>query len=151
MITMLGIKEAVVSILKSNNPGINGPYGSEIKKGFIRPCFFVQIMPISSEIATKNYSENVVTVEIMYFSSGGTDLENVKMHDTLSSLFSVPLIIGDRKILPRNIRSEVVDDNAMGYNSMSFKFDLNYYNEIPNNKPAPETMSKLTLNLKGGN
>ena len=151
MITMLEIKEAIVSLLKSNNPGINGPYGSEIKKGFTRPCFFVQIMPISSEIATKNYSENVVTVEIMYFSSGGTDLENVKMHDTLYSLFSVPLVIGDRKILPRNIRSETVHDNAMGYNSMSFKIDLNYYNEVPNNKHTTETMSKLTLNLKGGN
>lgn len=145
MIKIFDIKVAIVSLLEQLNIEV---YGNEIKEGFDRPCFFVQIMPISNDTVTKNFSENKITVEIMYFSENETDIENVQMHDSLSSIFSKSIGINDRKILPKKIRSETEVEDLMSFNSLSFRFDINYYDEIPNNDPVITPASKLSLTMK---
>ncbi|MDP4147463.1 MAG: hypothetical protein Q8936_23845, partial [Bacillota bacterium] len=122
MITIENIQTSVIDALKTQNLTI---YGSEAKADYIKPCFFVQVVSVLSEPVTRNFTENSVTVQILFCSKDGTDIENIRMQDTLNSIFSKELNIGDRKLLPRNFISGTDSDNSLSYN-----FDLNYLNEI---------------------
>lgn len=141
MITLEEIKKSVISLIKPLNIAV---YGKSIKQGFKTPCFFVQLMPIESNTVTRNFSENTYTVEIVYFSENETDLENVRMYDNLRGIFSKTIAINERNILPQKLRYDTEDY------VMSFRFDLSFYDDIPNNTPAADPAGEVIINLKGG-
>lgn len=141
MITAENIKEAVISLIKPLNIKV---YGRNIKQGFKTPCFFMQTMPIETNTVTRNFSENAYTIEIVYFSENETDLENVRMYDTLKGIFSKTMAINGRKILPQKIRTDTEEY------VMSFRFDISFYDEIPNDTPAADPAGEVVINLKGG-
>jgi len=141
MISLIDIKKSVNGVLSIT--GIK-TYGSEIKEGYKRPCFFVQIMPITLDTFKKNTSENTISVEMNYFSAKRTDLENLQMYDTLKKNFGSNLQIGLRKILIRKFRAQTIDDID---NIYSIKFDLNFYDEIEDNTPVADMMQEINLNF----
>ena len=133
------VKTAIVSIgLKT--------YGNEVKEGFSRPCFFVSLIPVTSDTFKRDTSENSVMVEIVYFSQNKTDLENLKMYDILKSKLTPTLHVGVRNLLVRNFRAEVIDEDDHIY---SVKFDLNYYDVIEDTAPEeePAQAGGLSLNI----
>jgi len=142
MIVLTDIKTSITNVLKTIGYKV---YGNEVVEGFSRPSFFSQLIPISSDIFKKYTSENVLMVEIVYYSLGRTDLENLKMYDILKKSFGSNLQIGIRKILIRKFRSEVIDEVD---NIYSIKFDLNFYDEIEDDTPVVDTMQELSLNLR---
>lgn len=142
MIKLEDLKKTIIALLKSQ--GLK-TYDNGIKQGYKRPCFFVQLMPIKSNLSTINYSENEVTVEIVYFSENESDLENIKMYDTLYSIFSKPIDVNGRKRLPTDIRTSIDDDD-----NMSFRFDIEYWNEAPKEEVNTEIMETLNVNFQGG-
>ncbi|OPJ58442.1 phage tail terminator family protein [Clostridium oryzae] len=142
MITLEKIKKSVVSALKSQKLKI---YGTEIDEGFKRPCFFVQIVGLGSEIVNRNFCENLYTVEIAYFSVDKTDIENAKMYDVLRTIFSEALIVEDRSLICRKLRMSIVEDHVM-----SFKFDLSFYDKTRETTSDADIAEKLNLNIKGG-
>jgi len=147
MITLVDIKKAINDALVPT--GLKPPYGNEVKEGFSRPCFFVNLIPVTSDTFKRDTSENSLMVEIVYFSANKTDLENLQMYDTLKGILTPILTIGNRKLLVRNFRAEVIDEDDHIY---SVKFDLNYYDEIVDNTPEaePSQATGLSLNI-GGN
>jgi len=141
MITLVSIKKAINDILVPVGLNI---YGNEIKEGFSRPCFFVNLIPVISDTFKSDTSENVLMVEIVYFSANKTDLENLKMYDTLKGILTPVLSIGTRKLLVRKFRAQVIDETDHIY---SVKFDLNFYDEIVDTTPLADPMQ--TINLGG--
>jgi len=144
MITLEAIKAAINAAMAST--GFK-TYGNEIKEGFQRPCFFVNLIPIKSETFKLDTSENSIMVEIVYFSANKTDLENLQMYDTLKSKLTPTLTIGTKRKLVRNFRAEVIDEIDHIY---SIKFDLNFYDEITDDTPPAEPMGEMELTLKLG-
>ena len=71
MISLVSIKKAIVSKLKKIGIPI---ISSDIRSGFAKPAFFVQLMPISND-SYDGYQERVITVNIHYFSEDKTDLK----------------------------------------------------------------------------
>jgi len=141
MITLVDIKKSVNDVL-----AITGmkTYGSEIKEGYKRPSFFVQIIPVTSDTFKKETSENSLIVEMVYYSANKTDLENLQMYDILRKNFGSSLKIGIRNILIRKFRAETIDDID---NIYSIKFNLNFYDEIEDDTPVTDMMQELNLNL----
>ena len=74
MISLVSIKKAIVSKLKKIGIPI---ISSDIRSGFAKPAFFVQLMPISND-SYNGYQERIITVNIHYFSKDKTDLDNIK-------------------------------------------------------------------------
>lgn len=144
MITLVDIKEAMNNALL---PIGLKTYGNEVKEGFSRPCFFVNLTPVTSETFKKDTSENSLMVEIVYFSKNRTDLENLQMYDTLKGILTPMLTIVTKKKLVRNFRAEVIDEDDHIY---SVKFDLNFYDEILDTTPEADPMQTLDLNLNLG-
>lgn len=138
MITLVAIKKSVNDILKTTEYKV---YGNEVKEGFKRPCFFVQLFPIGSNLLNQSTTENSVMVEIIFFSKDKTDLENIKMYDFLRKSFTPVLLMGDRKILTQNFRAETIDD------VISVKFDLNYFDESGIEKEVTESATDVVVNM----
>ena len=116
MISLVSIKKAIVSKLKKIGIPI---ISSDIRSGFAKPAFFVQLMPISND-SYDGYQERVITVNIHYFSEDKTDLDNLKMDDKLNSLFVTTLKVNELSLPIYEKRSEI-DDNIL-----QFKFDLRF-------------------------
>lgn len=142
MISILDIKKAINMKLKESDLGDIKIYGSEVKEGFVRPSFFVQLFIESSDLFSYNTTENYITVEIVYFGKEKTELENLKMYEKLKKSFSLPLEISDRKILPEKIRA---DFNEI----LSFKFNINFYDDAYIKKSEPIKDAELYINMKG--
>lgn len=140
MITLVDIKKSINAVLKTTGYKV---YGNEVKEGFIRPCFFVQFFPIGSNLLNPATTENLIMVEIVFFSKDKTDLENLKMHDLLQTKFTPVLVVGNRKILISKYRSETNDG------VLSIKFDLNYFDEsiisINENQKEVPMMEELII------
>lgn len=116
MISLISIKKAIVDKLKK----IDGKViANDIRSGFDKPAFFVQIMPIAND-SYGDYQERIITVNIHYFSDDKTDLDNLKMDDKLNTLFVTTLKVDDNVLVLYEKRSEL-DDNIL-----QFKFDLRF-------------------------
>ncbi|WP_407312050.1 DUF6838 family protein [Desulfosporosinus sp. SB140] len=143
MATLVAIKQAINQTLAPIGLKI---YGNEVKEGFSRPCFFVNLVPLKSEIFKKDTRENSLMVEMVYFSANKTDLENLQMYDILQGLLTPILVIGSRNLLVQNFRAEVIDETDHIY---SVKFNLNFYDEIIDTTPDADPMETLTIQLGG--
>lgn len=120
MIGLIDIDKSITNTLKSSFPKIK-LYAEEIEEGFIRPCFFTQILPVSFNYETVNFSSNKSMIVINYFSENKTDLENIKMYDDLRKAFGMTLKVNHRSFLLQDIRSDIADG------VLQFKFDLDYF------------------------
>jgi hypothetical protein len=141
MITLVDIKKSINNVLKNNFPDVK-IYSSDTKEGFNRPAFFTQIVPLTSDYETVNYTSNRLMVAIQYFSESGTELENLKMDEDLRKAFGMILKVNQRTFLLKNIRSEIVDE------VLQFKFDLNFFDGVEVTKEEYEIMKQLNMNLK---
>jgi len=140
MITLVDIKKSINNVLKNNFPDVK-IYSSDTKEGFNRPAFFTQIVPLTSDYETVNYTSNRLMVAIQYFSESGTELENLKMDEDLRKAFGMTLKVNQRSFLLRNIRSEIVDE------VLQLRFDLHYLAGIEKTEEH-EVMKELNINLK---
>jgi hypothetical protein len=148
MLTLVGIKSSINKLLidKFAYP----IYGREVQEGFKRPSFFVEILPSNSNLETQNFNSNKLIVIITYFQEMQqgkiySDLDNIKMYDSLRSLFSAGLRVLDRHLTPQNIRSDYADTNK---DILQFSFDLNYFDTtgwVINTEP---TATDVVMGLK---
>ena len=120
MLSIIDIKKAIVTKLKSLDINI---VANDIRSGFEKPAFFVQLMPIGEDV-NNDISINTLTVNIHYFSKDKTDLDNLKMIDKLKKVFVNKLEVNDRTLVISDKRYDT-DDNIL-----QFMFDIRYTEEV---------------------
>lgn len=139
MIDMLDIKKAINDLLKDT--GIK-TIDNGVKEGFKRPSFFVQILPIGGTDLLKSAAlENSYMIEINYFSKEQTQLDNLKMAETLKEKVFPYIQIKDRKITPRNVRNEDIEG------VLSFRFNLSWLDSIEK-KEISEPATNIVIDIK---
>lgn len=116
---MVDLKNAINSVLKANFPETK-IYPGEVDEGFNKPAFFTQIIPITSDYETTNFTSHRLMVVVNYYNKGSTELDNLKMHDKLKKAYGMTLKVNHRSFLLKNIRSEIVDE------VLQFRFDLDF-------------------------
>ncbi len=138
LIDLVDIKKAINDLLKDT--GIK-TIDNSVKEGFKRPSFFVQILPINgTDLLKSNTYENSYMIEINYFSKEQTQLDNLKMGDTLKKKVLPYINIKNRKLTPRNIRFEDIDG------LLSFKFNLKWLDTAEIKEYPP--MEKLEIEME---
>ena len=140
MLSILDIKKAIVTKLKVFDINI---VANDIRSGFEKPAFFVQLMPIGEDV-NNDISINTLTVNIHYFSKDKTDLDNLKMIDKLKKVFVNKLEVNDRTLVVSDKRYDI-DDNIL-----QFMFDIRYTEEIYKDDAAIytyQTGDKVTLKI----
>lgn len=148
MITLADIKSSINHIL-DEKIGYK-VYGREISQGFTRPCFFVELLPTGSDSETQNFSSNKLTVIITYFQkmsqcTGYSDLENIKMYDSLKNLFAMNLPVKTRILHPQNARVAYTGENI---DILQFSFDLDYFDTTGRTRNTEELAESITINIK---
>lgn len=131
------LNKAVNSVLKSGFP-LYKIYAGEVTEGFQRPSFFTQVIPMAMDYETVNYKSNRLMVVITFFNESDTELENIKMFDSLVDLFGRTLNVGSRYLSLKNIRFS----NADG--APQFRFDLDYWSQLEKEEKH-ELMKELEI------
>ena len=86
----------------------------DIRSGFEKPAFFVQLTTVSDK-----EDASIITVNIHFFPENKTQLELFKMTDKLNEIFKDYLIqIGKEGLKIDEIRTDYID------NVLQYKFDL---------------------------
>ena len=124
MLSIIDIKKAIVTKLKVFDINI---VANDIRSGFEKPAFFVQLMPIGEDV-NNDISINTLTANIHYFSKYKTDLENLKMIDKLKKVFVNKLEVNDRTLVISDKRYDT-DENIL-----QFMFDIRYTEEVYRDK-----------------
>lgn len=142
---LIQLKQAIIDVLILNFPTIP-TRSNDTKEGFDKPTFFTQVIPISSENETINYSSNRALIIIDYFNGDLGEIENLKMYDEIKKAFGMTLKVGRRSFLIRNFRSEIIDE------VLQSKFDLDYLVSSDRKKNLEEKeyelMQEIHLDLK---
>ena len=139
MIDLVDLKKAITNLLKDTEIRV---LDVSAKEGILRPCFSVQLLPIvGSELIKPNTYENSYMVEINYFSKEKTQLENLKMADTLRKKVMPFFNIKNRKLTPSNVRNEIVDG------VLSFKFNLKWLDAMA--RKEYEKVKELEIEMRG--
>lgn len=111
----------------------------DIRSGFDKPAFFVQLTIISSTEAS-----TLITANIHYFPENKTQLELFEMNDLLDEIFGNHVIeVSEEESLYINeIRADYID------NVLQYRFDMNIENDI-NMFPEEEYVVMEHLELEG--
>lgn len=139
---LTNIKTAIVTTLRENFSEIN-IYSPDVKEGFKKPSFFVQLLPVLREQQNKAHYSRNITVVIYYYSEDETELENLKMQDQLEVLFGQTFKINNRVITIDSLEGQIID------NVLQFSFDISYLDSLEEDKvygyEEAELMQELIL------
>lgn len=137
--TLKDIKKAVAAKLKGKYP-THKLYDEEIEKGFARPCFFIQLVPIFTNNLGQFYDKKRITVKVHYFSPNKTNEENNTMSDELNNLFRLYMPVLDRNLHILSTDSTTVDSVLI------FSFDLDFIDAIEDDgQGAYQFMQELVM------
>lgn len=131
------IKKGVVQKLQPLGKVIS----SDIRNGFDKPTFFVQVMPIG-DTTDCNINTSTVTINIHYFPKEKTDLELLKMIDKLKRVFVNVLDVEGRTFTLNDKRYDITD------NVLQFRFDITYTEELEIDESEYEAVESINLNLQ---
>lgn len=84
MITAMEIKQALVAMLKQKYDC--KVYGMEIREGYKRPSFFVDVRPLFERDVNANYTEKAFYIAITYFQDKQKEADNLRKVQELSEL-----------------------------------------------------------------
>lgn len=116
-------------------------YGNEVKEGFTRPSFFVQLLPTSSNLETVNLTSHSVTVVITHFTKEHDDPANLKIVDELRRLFVGKLQVKDRHLDISNFKVDFAGED----NFPQASFDLHYYDDADKLPDEHELATELII------
>lgn len=134
---ILETKKAILSNLKIAFPD-HKLYGEKVVQGLVRPCFFVDIIPIDVEKINSTMQSRSIMVDVQYMSKEDTKQKNLEMSEKLIDVFE-KLTLVDNDVNPINKRFEIIDG------ILHFLFDLDvliFYKET-NTGPL---MGQINLN-----
>ncbi|GAB6150768.1 phage tail terminator family protein [Clostridium massiliodielmoense] len=136
MIKLTDLKQSINLLLE--NTGVKTMDNSE-REGFRRPFFFIEIVPIEVKLFKVNKTENKYMIVINYFSKEETQLENLKMVDTIKEKILPYICVKERKLVPKKIQSEAKD------NMLSINFILEWFDDLDANQEEYELMQELDI------
>ncbi len=106
------IRDAVMKILKTAYPTAN-IYGEEIQQGYIRPAFFVQLLPEPITNLNTAHRQKMIGINIHHFPGADANQRYRDMWEAaanLDALFSAALSIDDRMLSIHDAQPEIVDE-----------------------------------------
>lgn len=142
---LVAINKAVSEFLKEqtnlNVVSIDKLEGIDSK----RPVFMVDVDLMQSEYITKYCAEKTVQVEIVYY--GLSNLDILKMIETLEKIFTLDLIVLGKAILIENKSASKSDLHVMRYT-----FDVKYmerFSQLVDSSHNSEHVMQI-VEVKGG-
>ena len=96
MIPLTEIKRELLAVLKDLYPKGYMFYGIEITEGYKKPSFFVQLVPVSSEVQTKRVKSRVFIFAITYFQKKIDEEDALRKVSEIENAYGNKVKIGTR-------------------------------------------------------
>jgi hypothetical protein len=124
MLTLKQIILAIDEVILAKFPTIE-IQATDVKEGFKRPSFFVQLDNISSDTGLY-FSKRSMTTRIYYFPSNrhNYSLELIDMQDGLESIFKLNFEVENRVITIAETRGQTIDG------VLEFEFDFEFTEKL---------------------
>ena len=138
MILYQEIAKAVTMIIKEVFPNAI-VYGDEVREGYKKPSFFIDIMPVNSINHTKSIKEEQLLITVSYFSDTTDSLKNFQVMQQLKVAIGQVLCVDNRTLTIQEMTTEKVGEDGDIY---QITFDINYF-ELANNEPRSDIAKEI--------
>lgn len=138
--TIADIKKAYIKLLKSEYRNIK-IYGIEIKEGFDKPAFFIDMSPVTMGTGDRN-RYNTINVYTTYFQKEVDEIDIYDKVDGIRDLIGNKLTVGDRSI---NITDYDYTMIGKDRNILKISFTLSYY-DLPSKRSDDDNQRYDVMN-----
>ncbi|EQF28934.1 hypothetical protein QEW_0421 [Clostridioides difficile CD160] len=115
-------------------------------QGFEEACFFVQLLPVSNNIANKVLDTKKIFIDVEYYQKARKNKLNLyDIQSRLEKIFNRSIRVKDRSLTIENISPSIVKD-SVGY-KLTFLITVSYFEEIYFSKETYETMESVDLKI----
>ncbi|ARB07053.1 hypothetical protein Semix9P1_phi10 [Clostridioides phage phiSemix9P1] len=115
-------------------------------QGFEEACFFVQLLPVSNNIANKVLDTKKIFIDIEYYQRARKNKLNLyDIQSRLEKIFNRNIKVKDRGLNIENISPSISKD-SVGY-KLTFLITVSYFEEIYFSKETYETMESVDLKI----
>ena len=143
---MLTYKDILFSTTKILSDSFNCDVIVEDKEGtFENECFYVTLVPVTSEASTLKTNKKQLILSIKYF--GGSKLDNYDIADKLECLFARSLKVNDRVLNISSVEPNFLTDEVG--DMLDFLIYITYFDFIKLDNKTCDNMQDIDLNMKG--
>ena len=143
---MLTYKDILFSTTKILSVNFNCDVIVENQEGtFENECFYVTLVPVTSEASTLKTNKKQLMLSVKYFSS--SKLDNYDIADKLEGLFARSLKVNDRYLNISNVEPNFLVDEVG--DMLDFLIYITYFDFIKFNTETCDNMQDIDLNMKG--
>ncbi|EII6834411.1 hypothetical protein ITJ11_018775 (plasmid) [Clostridioides difficile] len=146
MLTNRDIIIAVNEMLKNEFMDIDIFINEDNIQGFEEACFFVQLLPVSNNIANKILDAKKIFIDIEYYQKARKNKLNLyDIQSRLEKIFNRNIRVKDRSLTIENISPSITKD-SIGY-KLTFLMTVSYFEEVYFSKETYETMENVDLKI----
>ncbi|HBG4413298.1 TPA: hypothetical protein KSL57_003244 [Clostridioides difficile] len=146
MLTNRDIIIAVNEMLKNEFMDIDIFINEDNIQGFEEACFFVQLLPVSNNIANKILDTKKIFIDIEYYQKARKNKLNLyDIQSRLEKIFNRNIRVKDRSLTIENISPSITKD-SVGY-KLTFLMTVSYFEEVYFSKETYETMENVDLKI----
>ncbi|HFL2404593.1 TPA: DUF6838 family protein [Clostridioides difficile] len=115
-------------------------------QGFEEACFFVQLLPVSNNIANKILNTKKIFIDIEYYQKARKNKLNLyDIQSRLEKIFNRNIRVKDRSLTIENISPSITKD-SVGH-KLTFLMTVSYFEEVYFSKETYETMENVDLKI----
>lgn len=115
-------------------------------QGFDEACFFVQLLPVSNNIANKVLDTKKIFIDVEYYQKARKNKLNLyDIQNRLEKIFNRNIRVKDRSLTIENISPSIAKD-SVGY-KLTFLMTVSYFEEVYFSKETYETMENVDLKI----
>ncbi|MCV2273016.1 hypothetical protein OCS97_018320 [Clostridioides difficile] len=146
MLTNRDIIIAVNEMLKNEFMDIDIFINEDNMQGFEEACFFVQLLPVSNNIANKILDTKKIFIDIEYYQKARKNKLNLyDIQNRLEKIFNRNIRVKDRSLTIENISPSITKD-SVGH-KLTFLMTISYFEEVYFSKETYETMENVDLKI----
>lgn len=146
MLTNRDIIIAVNEMLKNEFMDIDIFINEDNIQGFEEACFFVQLLPVSNNIANKILDTKKIFIDIEYYQKARKNKLNLyDIQNRLEKIFNRNIRVKDRSLTIENISPSITKD-SVGH-KLTFLMTVSYFEEVYFSKETYETMENIDLKI----
>ena len=142
--TIRDIKAAINAVIVANGGTV---WSTETDEGFIRPAYFVEVVPVKTTRITPVYDECELSVEIHYEPLIETESQCLRVADLIDQWFSEPIILNEERVIkPPDEISHTIEDGIVLYSDFNITITKIHNESIYQPSPSDPYMEILDLN-----
>lgn len=146
MLTNRDIIIAVNKKLENEFKDIDIFINEDNTQGFEEACFFVQLLPVSNNIANKILDTKKIFIDIEYYQNARKNKLNLyDIQSRLEKILNRNIRVKDRSLTIENISPSIAKD-SIGY-KLTFLMTISYFEEVYFSKETYETMENVDLKI----